>query len=177
MAGALVGTPPHLKKKPSPHISPERRTVDVMGVSGMTGLDSSQPRNLYNSTNAECILSRSASRVATPQSNDPDSDVVWVAMMRQQHLPLVQQGPIRRFFHVPDKRDKLSDEIADADWKSFLDVLRMSYARRTDTFVWSVVVFILAAIALTPSLGFRFGPAFAILVSLCWAVVHWARRL
>ena len=148
-----------------------------MGVSGMTGLDSSQPRNLSNSTNAECTLSRSASRVATLQPNDLDSDDVWVAMMRQQQLPAVHQGPIRRLFHVDDKTDTLSDEIAVADWKNFLDVLRKSYARRTDTIVWSVVVFIAAAIALIPSLGFRFGPAFATLVSLCWTVVHWVRRL
>jgi hypothetical protein len=151
--------------------------MDVMGVSEVTRLDSSQPGNLHNSTNTECTLSRSASRVAPLQPNDLDSDVVWVAMMSLQQLPPAQQGAIRRFFHAPDKRDKLSDEIAEADWKSFLDVLRKSYAKRSDTFVWSVVVFILAAIALTPSLGFKFGPAFAMLVSLCWAVVHRARRL
>ena len=151
-------------------------TEDVMSLSSLTapGFSQSGKRNVSSIT--ECAVSTSICGVVTPEPGDRDSDAVWVAMQKQQNQAIAYQASGWTLFRL-GTTDPHRDGVAEADRKGFFDLLRKSYARRADTIVWSMIVFILAAIVLIPLLGFSMGPAFAALVSLCWTAVHRVRRL
>jgi hypothetical protein len=74
------------------------------------------------------------------------------------------------------KKDPRQIEADEADWKTLLETLRRIYSKRADTVVCSMMVFILAVVALIPIIGPFKGPAFAAAVSLSWAIVHRVRR-
>jgi hypothetical protein len=149
----------------------------VMGICSPTGLKFTQPREPNDITNSECEKDPTAVGRVLPEANDFASDAFWIAMMRQDERAAVCPKSIWRAFYGVDKSDQRRNEVAEADRKSFVQSLKKSYGRRADTVVWSMIVFILAAIVLIPLLGFPIGPTFSALVSLCWTVLHRVRRL
>jgi hypothetical protein len=112
----------------------------------------------------------------TPEPRGLDSDAGWVAMQKWQDQTLIHKVSGLPLFRLW-KTDPHRDEVEEADWKGFLELLRKSYARRADTILWSMIVFIFAGIFLISVLGFLLGPTFAVLVALCWTAVHRVRRL
>lgn len=147
-----------------------------MGVSSFAGLGFSPTKKPNKTSISECEVSALTSGDRTLE-HDPDSDGFWVAMMKQEGQDAAQQESIWRPFYSVDTTDQRRNEIEEADRKGILDLLKKSYARRADTIVWSMIVFILAAVVLIPLLGFVIGPTFAALVGVCWAAVHRIRRL
>jgi hypothetical protein len=149
-------------------------TKDVMGHSGVTG---------YGLSQSEPISSITAVAVSTDtfgainlQPSDLDSDAVWVAMQKQQSRALVHQASRWSLLRL-GTTDQQRDEVQNANRIVFVDLLKKSYAKRSDTILWSMMVFILTVIILIPLRGFIEGPAFAAFVCLCWTAVHRVRRL
>ena len=132
---------------PTSTLPPSGRTEDVMGVSSVTDHGFSQGGNVLPIT--ECAVSTNAFGAVTPELSDLDSDAVWVAMQKQQNQAMVHRASGWALFR-PGTTDQQCDEIENANWRVFVDSLGKSYAKRSDTIVWSMIVFILAVIFLIP---------------------------
>jgi len=153
----------------------DRRTEDV-GVAGLVGCDFLRGGTLNPSSITECEGNTSTLAVVTPEPDAIDSDAVWVAMLKHQNQALASQASGWQLFRL-GATDHQRDEVENANRRVFLDSLQRSYAKRSDTIVWSMIVFILAATVLTSLLGVVKGATFAVFVSICWTAVHRVRRL
>jgi len=149
-------------------------TKDVMGHSSVAGhgLSPSEPVSSITAV----VVSTDTFGAINLQPSDLDSDAVWVAMQRQQTRALVQHASRWSLLRL-GTTDQQRDEVRNASRTVFLDLLKKSYAKRSDTILWSMMVFILTVIILIPLRGFIEGPAFAAFVCLCWTAVHRVRRL
>jgi len=142
---------------------------------GLAGPGFPRGGGLDVSPTTECEASTSTCGVGNYEMS-LDSDSVWVAMLKHQNQTIASQTSCWQLFRL-GATDLQRDEVEDANRRVFFESLRRSYAKRSDTIVWSMLVFIVAAIVLISVLGFGEGTVFAILVSLCWTAVHRVRRL
>lgn len=108
---------------------------------------------------------------------DLESNPVWIAILQRERDAAADHFSLWDILRGAKRSDPKRLEVEEADWRALLEALRRSYARRADTVIWSTIVFIIAAATLLPIIGFIWGPAYAALVSLSWAVVHRVRRI
>lgn len=104
-----------------------------------------------------------------------DSDDVWVALQRNANRRYLSSK--EPFTLSTLGSDPLSRDIRRADFKLLRQHLQKSYARRGDTWIWSLFVFTASALVLVASIGLDLGLLFALFTCLCWTVVHRVRRL
>ena len=73
--------------------------------------------------------------------------------------------------------DQMSRDIRRADMTFLIKCLHRSYARRSDTWMWSLATFSLSSPILVAVTGLDLGIMFAMLTCLGWTVVHRVRTL
>jgi hypothetical protein len=154
-----------------------RRRENVMGVFRFVGVLPFEDREPVEIVNPEFESEPTDHRVACLETSNLDSDDYWVGMMKREYRAAACPRSTWQLLQGAGKADSRCNEVAEANRKTFLELLRKSYAKRADTIIWSMIVFILATVVLIPFLGFLLGPVFAGLVSLCWSAVHRVRRL
>jgi hypothetical protein len=149
-------------------------TTNGMGLSSVTGFCLSQSKPVSSVT--DVAVSTDKFDPINIEPSDLDLDAAWVAMQKQENRVLLHQAS-RWSLLRPGTTDQQRDEVQNANRIFFVDSLKRSYAKRSDTIVWSMMVFILTVIVLIPLRGLIEAPAFAAFVCLCWTAVHRVRRL
>ena len=165
------------------HASPQNDWEIAMGTSAHTEIaNNSNPsetsRSLHLSkTPTKATLGPAGSSSVVSDAVESFSDAFWVALIRDECRTLNQKSSHRGILKFFTGSDLRKAEVQAADRRGILEAIRRSYGKRQDTFSWSILVFVFAAIILIPFLGSFAGVTFAVFVSSIWIAVHQVRRI
>ena len=104
-----------------------------------------------------------------------DSDEAWVTLLKNANRRyLSSQGA---YLLGALNSDPKSYDIRRANLRLVLEHLQRSYTRRSETWIWAILVFTMSALMLSLLIGVDLAIMFGLLTSLGWTVVHRVRRL